>query len=73
MILMSLSMQDLVDHSQVRSSVDIHDQHSNMRLDVDNMSYEVYSIFLDIASFLFGIGSLFLKAPFHAESVSRSS
>ena len=41
--LVLLSMQDMVDQSQVYNGVDIHDQHSNMRLDVDNMSYEVYT------------------------------
>ena len=36
----------ILDQSVFLGVADIHDRHRDMRLDVDNMSYEVVSIFL---------------------------
>ena len=43
---LALSVQDIMilDHSVLFGMADIHDQHRDMRLDVDNMSYEVHII-----------------------------
>lgn len=40
----------LLDHSVFAGMADIHDRHRDMRLDVDNMSYEVR---FENASFFF--------------------
>lgn len=46
----------IVDRSAVYGSRNILDQHRDMRLDVDNMSYEVVSAFLFILSFFSFLG-----------------
>lgn len=40
----------ILDQSVLLGVADIHDRHRDMRLDVDNMSYEVVSIFLTSTS-----------------------